>query len=49
VYYKGEKIPPGPDREEAFRQYHEIMVKPDREIHPVSWGAVAAILDDFLT
>ena len=26
-----------------------IMAKPDQEYHPVQQGAVAAILDDFLT
>ena len=49
VYHKGEKILLGPDRDEAFRQYHEIMAKPDEKCQPVQWGAVAAILDDFLT
>jgi site-specific recombinase XerD len=49
VYHNGEKIPLGPDRDEAFRQYHEIMAKPAEKRQPVQWGAVAAILDDFLT
>jgi integrase len=49
VYHKGEKILLGPDRDEAFRHYHVIMAKPDQEYHPVQQGAVAAILDDFLT
>ena len=49
VYHNGEKIPLGPDRDVAFRQYHEIMAKPEKKRQPVQWGAVAAILDDFLT
>lgn len=49
VYHIGEKIPLGPDRDEAFRQYHEIMAKPEEKRQSVQWGAVAAILDDFLT
>jgi integrase len=49
VNHKGERINLGPDRDEAHRQYHEIMAKPDQEIHPIRWGAIAAILDDFLT
>jgi len=49
VYHKGERVPLGPDRDEAFCQYHQIMAKPDQEYHPVQQGAVAAILDDFLT
>ena len=49
VYHKGERIPLGPDRAEALRQYHQIMAKPEEKRQPVHWGAVAAILDDFLT
>ena len=49
IYHKGERIPLGPDRDEAFRQYHEIMAKPEQKCQPVQWGVVAAILDDFLT
>ena len=49
VYHNGEKIPLGPHRDEALRQYHEIMAKPAEERQSVQWGAVAAILDDFLT
>ena len=49
VYHKGERLPLGPDRAEALRQYHQIMAKPDEIRQPIQWGAVAAILDDFLT
>jgi hypothetical protein len=49
VYYKGEKILLAPDRDEAFRQYHQIMAKPEQKRQPVQWEAVAVILDDFLT
>lgn len=49
VCHKGERIPLGPDRDEAFRQFHVIMAKPDTERHPLPRGAVVAILDDFLT
>jgi hypothetical protein len=49
VNHKGERIKLGPDRDEAFRQYHQIMAKPEEKRQPVQWGAVAAILDDFLT
>jgi hypothetical protein len=49
VNHKGKRILLGPDRDEAFRQYHAIMAKPDEERQPLQWGAVAAILDDFLT
>jgi hypothetical protein len=49
VYHKGEKILLGPDRDEAFRLYHEIMAKPVQERQPLQQGAVVAILDDFLT
>jgi len=45
---KGERINLGPDRDEAFRQYHQIMAQPDQERHSIQWGAVAAVLDDFL-
>jgi hypothetical protein len=38
VDHKGERIPLGSDRDEAFRQYHAIMAKPDQECHPVRWG-----------
>ncbi len=48
ITHKGERIILGPDREEAFHQYHQIMAKPDQEYHPIPQGAVAAILDDFL-
>ncbi|MGA2065866.1 MAG: hypothetical protein ABSG86_12910 [Thermoguttaceae bacterium] len=49
VYHNGEKIPLGPDRDEAFHYYHEIMAKSQQKRQPVQWGAIAAILDDFLT
>ncbi|MGA2617102.1 MAG: tyrosine-type recombinase/integrase [Thermoguttaceae bacterium] len=49
VCHKGERILLGPDRAEALRQYHQIMAKPEEKRQPVQWGAVAAILDDFLT
>ena len=49
VNHKGERIKLGPDRDEAFRQYHQIMANPEEKRQPVSWGAVAAVLDDFLT
>ena len=49
VYHKGERILLGPDRGEAFRQYHEIMAMPEEKCQPVDSSAVAAILDDFLT
>jgi integrase len=49
IYHKGEKVLLGPDRDEAFRKYHQIMAKPDLQRQPVRWGAIAAVLDDFLT
>ncbi len=49
IYHKGQRILLGPDRTEALRQYHRIMAKPDAIRQPIQWGAVAAILDDFLT
>jgi hypothetical protein len=33
--HKGEKIPLGPDRDEAVRQYHKIMARPDEKRHPI--------------
>jgi len=49
VYHKGERVLLGPDRDEAFRQYHQIMAKPEEKRQPVDSSAVAAVLDDFLT
>ena len=49
VYHKGERVLFGPDLAEALRQYHQIMSKPEEKRHPIDWGAVAAVLDDFLT
>src|SRR5208283_1355079 len=49
VYHKGEKILLGPDREAAFQAYHRIMAAPEQKCQPLQAGAVAAILDDFLT
>jgi len=49
VYHKGERILLGPDRNEAFRQYHQIMAKPEAKRHPIDGDAVAAVFDDFLT
>ena len=48
VYHKGERVSLGPDRAEALRQYHQIMSKPEEKRQPVQWGAIAAVLDDFL-
>jgi integrase len=49
VYHKGERILLGPDRNEALRQYHQIMAKPEAKRHPIDGDAVAAVFDDFLT
>jgi hypothetical protein len=49
VCHKGEKTPLGPDRDEAFHQYHAIMAKPEEKRQPVDPEMVAAILDDLLT
>ena len=49
VYHKGDKILLGPDREAAFQAYHRIMAAPEQKCQPLQAGAVAAILDDFLT
>ena len=38
VNHKGERIKLGPDRDEAFRQYHQIMAKPEEKRQPVQWG-----------
>jgi hypothetical protein len=49
VHHKGEKIFLGPDRNEALRQYHEIMAEPEHERHPIRMGEVATLVDGFLT
>jgi hypothetical protein len=49
VYHTEERILLGPDRDEAFRQYHQIMAKPEAKRHPIDGDAVAAVFDDFLT
>ena len=46
---QGGNFPLGPDPVEVFRQYHKIMAKTEEKRQSVHWGAVAAILDDFLT
>ena len=47
--HKGERILLGPDHDESLQQYHKIMAEPEQKRQPVKWGAVATILDDFLT
>ena len=46
---QGERILLGPDHDESLQQYHKIMAEPEQKRQPVKWGAVATILDDFLT
>ena len=45
VAHKGERVNLGSDRDEAHRQYHEIMAKPEQERYPAHQAAVIAILD----
>ena len=45
---RGEKTPPGPDRDDAFLRSHKIMARPGEKCQPVDSDAVAAIFKDFL-
>jgi integrase len=48
VQVAGKQILLGPDREEAFRRYHELMGRAKADPQPVSTDAVLGVLDAFL-
>jgi len=49
VYHHGKKTLLSPDRDKALRRHHGIMAKLEETYQPPQWGAVAVILDDYLT
>ncbi len=48
VQVGGKQIKLGPDRDEAFRRYHEIMGQPDTPQAQVDSSSVVGVLDAFL-
>ena len=47
VQIDGKQVNLGPDKDEAFRQYHQLMARP-KERRAVHSGSLASIIDAFL-
>ena len=48
VQVAGKQVTLGPDRDAAFRRYHELMGRPKSDPQPVAADAVLSVLDAFL-
>jgi hypothetical protein len=48
VQLDGRQVNLGPDRDEAFRSYHDLMARGRGEPEPATGDAVVSILDAFL-
>jgi integrase len=48
VQMDGKQVNLGPDRDEAFRRYHELMGRPREEPRPVSGESALVVLEAFL-
>ena len=48
VQIHGRQVNLGPDRDEAFRRYHDLMARGRDEPEPATGDAVVSVLDAFL-